>query len=163
MLRAKVREPQGGFVCTAGVHYGNTAWGGMKSGVCVTNLKFWGGALFCIPLLPLSFSIPIPWILSGGASGSFSDQWKQELSSKSSIGLILSYFCPSPQPIWAFILASTFPLGLRSKEVGSLMVSVSICPLIFSVTTLLCCLLAKDFLLHLSVWVVPWNYILHLL
>ena len=52
------------------------------------------------------------------ASESFSDQWKQN---KASVAVLdISPFCLylSPQPTWDSILAATFPLKCRMKELG---------------------------------------------
>ena len=74
----------------------------------------------------------------------------------------------SPQPTWASILASTFPLKCRTEEVGSLVVSGSLNPFLFpvSLTASLPCTFSyrvADLLFpHLSE-AVPLNYILHLL
>lgn len=145
-------------------------WGGHRVGLCALQgcimgtqclrmYEEWGGSMCQYLILHPFTAIIILYTYSNStfweASGSFSDQWKPELGSKGSVGLLPFYFWLSPLPIWAFILATTSLLGLRSKEVGSLMVSVSICPLTFSVMIFLCCFLAKDFLFPLYVWAVP--------
>ena len=74
----------------------------------------------------------------------------------------------SPQPTWASILAATFPLKCRTEEVGSLEVSGSMNPFLFSASLTpslprACIYHVADFLFpHLSA-AVPLNYILRLL
>ena len=74
----------------------------------------------------------------------------------------------SPQPTWASILAATFPLKCRTEEVGSLVVSGSMNPFLFSASLTpslppACSYHVADFLFpHLSE-AVALNYILRLL
>ena len=75
----------------------------------------------------------------------------------------------SHQPTWDSILATTFPLKCRAEEVGSLVVSGSMNPLLFSPSLnpslpLACSYhVAEDFLFPYLSGAFPLNYILHLL
>ena len=75
----------------------------------------------------------------------------------------------SHQPTWDFIFAATFALKCRTEEVGSLVVSGSLNPLLFSASLNPSLLLAfrdhviEDFLFLHPSGAVPLNYILHLL
>ena len=132
------------------------------------TLSFRSGSSILHPLWPFSVSLFIPGVPSGGASGSFSDEWKQ--SKAASNGYTGHHpFCLvlSPQPTWASILAATFPLKCRTEEVGSSVVSGSMNSFLFSASLTpslhrACSPHVAEFLFpHLS-GAVPLNYILRL-
>ena len=134
------------------------------------RFSFEAGALFCFSFSLSFFALLTPYLPQGyflgehlGPSLTNGNQTKAVMAK-----LVISpfHFWLSLQPIWAFIIALPPPflvaLDLRTWRGGggvSLVVSGSICPLIFFVShaspltfTLCSHPLAKDFLFPLSVW-----------
>lgn len=151
MLRAKVRGPQSGFVCTARVHYGNT---GVVA--CVSNLKFWGGVLSCIPLTALSLSMPILGLLSGEHLGVSLINGNQNKAAMAQLGVSPFTFDFFLNPSELSFLSPPFLLASDLRRWGHRWFQSEPIPFSFLFSMpFLCSPLAKDFLVPLSVWAVP--------
>ena len=65
----------------------------------ISDLEFRSESSILHPLWPFSVSLFIPGVPSGGASGSFSDEWKQEKVAMATLDIILSaWICPLNLP-----------------------------------------------------------------
>ena len=94
-----------------------------ERGQHISDLEFrWGSSILhhLQHLQPFSVSLFIPGVPSGGASGSFFDEWKQNKAAMATLHIGPSCLALCPQSTWNSILATSFPLELRMNEPSSL-------------------------------------------
>ena len=99
-----------------------------ERGQHISDLGFRGGSSILHHLWPFSVSLFNPGVPSGGASGSFSDEWKQNKAAMATLDIIPSaWICPLNPPGIPF-LPPPFFLNAKLRRWGQLMVPGSMNP-----------------------------------
>ena len=96
----RVRVPQGGLCGPQGCIMGNLSLRGHEErGQHISDIEFQWGSSILHHLWPFSISLFIPGVPSGGASGNFYVEWKQNKAAMATLDTIPSaWICPIKPP-----------------------------------------------------------------